>query len=139
MDRLELIRKLKRDGKTLKQIGEALRPQISSERVRQLLNPEKVGTCKKHKQKIIKKYGCVYCQIEQTYEKFLENISSYTDNAIRAEFLRLSKQDRSKKVILQKITLIRFLKDVRKMGYTEISRYLNRDFSTIKYLYNKKI
>jgi hypothetical protein len=133
--KLERIKKLRKKGLTLKEVG--LKIGLTSERVRQLLTPIKYQRCKVHKIKY--ESFCPYCRVLLVYPKALRQVFATGAYAIKAEFERLAQSDRNKEIILQRILLIKKLRDERHFTYAAISRFLDRDYSSIVNLYNKKI
>ena len=138
LSKREKFAKLRDKGWTLKRIGECQKPPITSERVRQILSPASCRVCEKHR---VKYYGlyCEYCIVEKNYPRVIRTLVKEGTRALEAEFERLSQPDRSKAVIIQRVLLVKALKDRMKYSIAEISRLLNRDYSSIKNLYYKRI
>jgi len=131
---LKQIKSLRDEGKTLKEIGEMLHTPISSERVRQILNPVEKEFCDKHKRQYTK--TCRFCYVEKQYDKIIDDIIK---NNLQLEVERLSIPNRSKEVVIQRIMLIRKLKDEYHMSLRQIGFLLKRDHTDISYLYKKNI
>ena len=124
MTRKQKIQKLKEEGKTLDEIGKEF--DITGERVRQILEPEKeLKYCEDHETSYEKE--CEYCKIEEEYPKFLEEDSLNWYN----ESVRLRKADRSKKTTLMKKILINFLYFKKDFSPQLIAHHLKRDRTTI--------
>lgn len=129
----------KNSNLSLNEIGQQLHPPVSGERVRQILNPTEYEKCEKHKVLFRKGGKCGYCIVEKTYPKILRNIAKQGTIKLALEFERLSRQDRTKGIVIQRTLLIKFLRDKQKVSLTDISRLLNRDYTSIKNLYSKEI
>ena len=128
------FRSLKKKGWTNVLIAKKYK--LSPERVRQILNPLILQRCKKHD--ILFEKMCLYCFILEKYSKVIEKV--LTDKkSIAQEFFRLSKQDRTKAVIIQRSLLIKAMRDNLRMSFSSISKTLQRDYTSIRNLYFKQL
>ncbi len=149
------IKKLRKNY-TLAEIGKMFNPKITAERVRQIEKGEVKKFCKVHRIKYIPSNGeslCKYCLIIKTYSDFLLKhiskrvffgISSSKEyytllDKLRFEFRRLSKKSKDKELILQKIILVKYMKNELNFSFQETAKLLERDYTTIINLYKKKI
>lgn len=139
MTKLEQVKALRKQGFSNVEIGRKLIPPVTGERVRQILKPTKYWKCKKHKQMIEENKFCPYCTVETTYPKKLELENKKGPAFFAFEAKRLSKQNRDKCVVLERTIFIKFLKDKQHIPLTQVSRLLERDYTSIKNLYMKKI
>lgn len=137
--KLKQIQILQKRGLNLNDIGKKLHPSITGERVRQLLNPVETWVCLKHKARFNKGQKCSYCKIEREYPTQLRKIAKEGTIQLAIEFHRLSKDNRNRGIVIQRTLLIKYLKDKHKVTLTNIARLLNRDYTTIKHNYQKKI
>lgn len=132
IDFLKEIKQLRKSGKTLQEIGQQF--DVSSERIRQVLNPEERFKCKKHLQFYTK--FCSYCLVEKNYKKVIDKVIF---NHLETEIERLSKQDRNKEMVIQRMMLVKKLKDDLGISFRKIGFLLKRDHTSITNLYRKKI
>lgn len=128
MNQQQKFRKLKKEGKTLKQIGDI--NHITAERVRQILTVKK---CEIHGVNYYEE--CKYCFNDVEYTKLLGKLSG---RSLDGEVQRLSKRGRDAVNSLQRRILIKRLVDVEKMSFPEIGKKLKRHRSTVAHLYSKK-
>lgn len=135
LKRLELIKKLRNEGATLEEIGLKLKPVITAERVRQLLDPVEQKFCEDHKTLYVK--HCRFCTVKSRYNKILDETNS---KFLDIELKRFQPYNRNKEVIIQKTMLIRKMRDEYKMSFQSIADKLNRDRGSIIHsYYNTKI
>ncbi len=116
------IIKLRKKNNTLHVI--ALKYGISSERVRQILNTDKFP---KYKIRELKKY-----------EEYLKKIKILMRKNLMQEIIRLSKPDRRNKTVIERIVLIKILKDEYRFSFSKIGFLLNKDRTTISHNYKKQ-
>lgn len=121
---------------TLTQLAE--KHQVSVERIRQILNPEKELYCKKHERRFKANGVCSLCYILRYYPNVLA-MSGAGDNVIEDEIRLLSRKDRTIESVYMRSLLVKYLVEVREWSYSEIGRRLKRDHSAVASLYNKKL
>lgn len=126
------IFRLRDKGLTLKEISDDTG--ITSERVRQIIQRRGHQYCSVHN--IYSENKCSRCNIKENYVAKIKQIAA---NNLMDEVARLSKPDRQKEVVVQRQALIKLLKDDYGFSYFEIARLLERDHTSISYLYNKPI
>lgn len=93
---------------------------ISYERVRQIIRNDK----EKQKERFVK--------IGKEYQK---NVCKIIESDINKEIKRLSSKGRGKIIILQKVILIKTLKDKYKMSLYRIAKLFGNNYGTILHLY----
>lgn len=101
---------------------------LTLERVRQILNPQLKFYCKKHKRKHYKSI-CELCSLEKEYlikikqnvDKVIQNLSNRRDNL----------------TVTKRKILVKYLRDIKKMSFQQIAKLLDRDYTSILYLYKK--
>ena len=123
-----------RENHTLKEVGKKYN--LTSERIRQIINPIKLKICEKHKTRFVN--FCLLCFIEKEYPKILNKIIK-DPQKIKLEFIRLSKSDKTKITVLQKVLLIKMVVNKLNKSILEVSKLLRKDYNSVKYLYEKKI
>ena len=136
-DKKEEIKKLRKMGFTLQEIGNQLNPKLCKERVRQILLPvnHKMKFCKKHRRKYSQE--CILCEITKAYSITLNRMGL---KQLIEEANRISKYPyREKDVVICKSLLIKKMKDSYKVGFEKLGQLLNLDYSSIRYLYYRKV
>jgi len=88
--------------------------------------------CSKHKRKYSK--TCYYCQIEKRYKKGLR---IFLKNNNFDDIRRLAVHNRRKDRMIERLLLIKLLRDKFKLSFNKIAQLLDRDRSTIIYYYYK--
>jgi AraC-like DNA-binding protein len=116
----------------LKEIGAVYG--ITRERVRQILEKKNLKLCAKHQVHFLEK--CWRCTQQSQYKKKLKNL--HTDKELREEAKRLSAPGRTGKPVLERKLLIKKLINERGMSYSEVSRLLKRDRTTIMHLHKSR-
>jgi len=129
-ERKKKIEALRAKGLTYEKIGEQFG--ITKERIRQILT-FKVEYCERHKRKFIG--TCIYCKTEDEYVKKVKSI--LRENIFDQIFL-LIPHTRKREVVMKRSAVIRALKDNYHFKFSEIAKLMERDLSTIKYLYKKQ-
>ena len=127
------IKELRKQGLTLSKIAE--RYKISNERVRQIILPKlsiDANYCKTHKKTYLT--SCQYCEIENEYKKRIDKLA---DKFLKTECLRLSRQNRTIDLVLQRKILVKHLRDKYKLSFPKIAELLHRDHTSIIALYYK--
>lgn len=112
------IKKLKKKGLTLKEIG--LKYNLTSERVRQVIY---------NQHRLKKDDSSVWLN------KYIKKLERITSDHLLKEIDRLSKYNRTKEIVLQRKHLIKLLKNKYKFSYHKIGFLLQRDHSSIINLY----
>lgn len=135
LNRFKLIKQMRREGRTLFEIGEFLNPRITRERVRQILSEPAWNYCRVHKRKYFR--HCIHCTTESDYLFTLNKVLSKIGKNLITECERLSIQSRSKTLVIQRQMLIKKLRDKVRLSYQEIGFLLKRHHSSIMYLYKK--
>lgn len=123
---IELRKKKIKLGTIAKKFG------ITPERVRQIYEKRNRAVCEIHNSPYKKE--CEYCLLEKTYRK---RVKSLPLNRMLQEVLALTKENREKAVVIKRQILIKVLKDVHGLNFSEIGRLLKRDHSSIRNLYEK--
>ena len=93
---------------------------ISYERVRQIIRNDKERQKKR------------FVEIGKEYQK---NVCKIIESDVNKEIKRLSSKGRGKIIILQKVILIKTLKDKYKMSLYRIARLFGNNYGTIAHLY----
>ena len=117
--RRELFIKLY-ETQTLKQIGDKYG--LTGERVRQIINNEP------------NKIKNEYLEVISSYEKILKSIKTL-DNA-ESEIRRLSRQDRRKKIVIQRRLLVQFLHKQFGLSKLKLAKMFSRDHTSVINLIN---
>ena len=125
------IFKLRDKGFSLQEIGTQLN--LSSERIRQIIEEKDSQYCQRHK--VFFKTICRFCNIKENY---IQKIKQIAQSNLMDEIVRLSKPNRQKEVVLQRQALIKLLKDDYKFNFLEIADLLERDHTSVVHLYHKK-
>jgi hypothetical protein len=131
------IRKLRKANKkewTLQKLGDKY--DITNERVRQILGDQAYEYCKKHKRKFLK--SCIFCESQKRFEEKLDQISTIDNNLLK-EVYRLSKTNRQKEAVIQKILIVKRLRDQFGLSFPMIAIMLDKHHASIMNLYNKQI
>jgi len=110
--------RIKKSKSTIKDI--AKKYGFSYERARQI----KLDLEQKEKQQVEK--------IRKEYQKQVKNLIR---EDLPQEIKRLSNKGRSKKIIIQKVILIRSLRDNFNFTFSRIAKLFKNDYSTIRHLY----
>lgn len=111
-------KRIQKSKLSIKEIAE--RYSISYERVRQI----KLNLEQKEKEQVEK--------IRKEYQKQVKNI--IREN-LPQEIKRLSNKGRNKKIIIQKIILIKSLRNDFNFSFIRIAKLFKNDYSTIRHLY----
>lgn len=114
-----------KEHKTLEYIGKKYN--LTPERVRQIVGDhyeQAVRDKKRHYQRVKKDYS----QIKNVID----------DKTLLSEIERLSKPSRRQELVLQRQILIKVLRDKYKFSFPQIGFLLQRDHSSVIYLYYKK-
>jgi hypothetical protein len=129
--RKERIEKMRKKGSTYQEIGDCYH--ISQERVRQILT-YKVEYCDKHKRKYLGE--CLYCKTENDY---VNKVHKILEDNLSDEIERLKVSCRKKEIVMQRIALVKTLKDKYSLSFSQIGKLLDRNDSSIKYLYEHNL
>lgn len=117
----EQIKKLRKDRKlTLKEIGDKFN--LSSERIRQIVND--FSNSKEELYQLIKKEYC-------------DKIKDILKDNLIEEIERLSKPDRRKELVIQRVSLIKVLHDDFHFSFRQIGFLLERTHKSVINLYRK--
>ncbi len=127
--RKKKIEQYREKGLTYEEIGGIFK--ITAERVRQILTYN-IEFCERHNRKFITE--CSYCKTDDDYVNKVKEIAR--ENLIE-EIYRLSKQGRRRELVMQRVALIKTLKDHYNFTFSQIAKLMERNLSTIKYLYHK--
>ena len=134
--RLVLIKSMRKSGATYDVIGKKFK--VTSERIRQLLHPQEELYCKTHKRGY--ETRCEICYVVTVYPRVVNSfLAEGGIDALKAEFDRLSRLDRSKPVVFQRAILIKALRNREKFSFAKVAKLLNRDYGSIRALYDKKL
>ncbi len=117
------IKALRKKNNTLQVI--ALKYGISDERVRQILNHGSIPSSRVREL--------------QRQKEYLDKIEILMKKNIMSEIIRLSKQDRTKDIALERAILIKLLRNEYEFSFNQIGFLLNRDHTTVIHNYHKKI
>ena len=131
---LKRIKKLRDKGETLQFIGND--QNVTSEAVRLQLKNYNLPYCKKHKKRFSKE--CYFCQVDNEYKKKIDKLSAL---GLLKEIRKLSKPNRKKEIIIQKIILIRKLYNPAgefNLSFPQIGKLMRRHYSSIINLYYSK-
>jgi len=129
--RLEQIQKYRDvDNLTLKQIGQKLRPAVTAERVRQILEQRNAKQCTVHKTFFEKQ--CYKCKKLEEYDSLIEKLKR---DGIWDTIQKVKKHDRSALMVSQRYLVVRKLKVRYKLSFRLIGRILERDHASIMHLF----
>lgn len=126
------IFRLRDKGLTLQEIANEVG--VTSERIRQIVERKNHQYCSIHN--IYSENKCSRCNIKENYVAKIKQIASHN---LMDEVARLSKPDRHKEVVVQRQALVKLLIDEYQFNCFEVARLLERDHTSIAYLYNKPI
>lgn len=124
MNRNTTIYKLRKQKKTLKEIGDSFN--LTQERVRQILVEKDLEKCKRHDASYLG--FCEYCKEEKNFGELIENLDLAELMQIVSFYL---KGDREKMIVIKRTLIAKLLRNKFKMTYPKIGKILKRDHSTV--------
>jgi DNA-directed RNA polymerase sigma subunit (sigma70/sigma32) len=127
--RKKQIEKLRSKELTYEEIGSKFK--ISAERVRQILT-DVIEFCDRHNRQFIGQ--CSYCKIENEY---VDRVHKIVADDLMGEIHRLSQHNRKREMVIQRIALIKLMRNKYEFTFNQIAKLLERDRNAIINLYNK--
>jgi predicted transcriptional regulator len=124
-----LIRKLRDDGKTLKEIAGIFG--ISATRIGQLLKRHE--RCATHGVSYTK--CCYRCALQEKIDRALARVKR---DGLMPEIRELKARDRRNQVVARRALMVKRLRDRYRLSFPQIGKLLGRDHSSVIHLYYKK-
>lgn len=118
-------------GLTLEQI--AVQVGLTKERIRQIVNPVVKYHCSIHRRTY--RGRCEWCMVEQHYPAYLEGL---TDEQLVIEGEKLGKKGRKQHLMLKRMYLVKYLRNIKGLKFIQIARMIKRAPSTVSFLFCKK-